>query len=376
MDAGSVVRPAEAMRTPNRRPYQPSWVDRLHAWVSRLPVAPWAFYFGLWLLFVLLESITKWLDGFDFGLRWIYFLYCFYGFYFLAAVHYLDAWARTAFDTFRPTLEVGEAESALLFYQLTTMPARTVWLLSGAALAGTIVLIRPLIVPLWEGIGFVHHSRAAMLVDLGIFALNALIVILFIYHTLRQMRWTRRIHQMAAGVDPFQPGPLYALSGLTARTAAILLLVAGIFLLVGFIIVQQGGLDGIAPSDPNALRMTWLFTLVSTVVWSLLGAAAFFLPLQGLHQRLGREKERLQAEANSRLQAQIQELHRRLDAHVLEDADAINKQLASLALERDILAKLPTWPWQPGLFNLILSAVLLPTLLWFLLGWLGRWMGF
>jgi hypothetical protein len=112
------------------------------------------------------------------------------------------------------------------------------------------------------------------------------------------------------------------------------------------------------------------------VSFSLLAAAVFFLPLLGLHQVLMREKERWQAEANARLQAHIQELHRRIDASQLEDADAINKHMASLALERDILAKLPTWPWQPGTLNLILSAVLLPIVLWFLQQILERWAGF
>jgi hypothetical protein len=112
------------------------------------------------------------------------------------------------------------------------------------------------------------------------------------------------------------------------------------------------------------------------VLFSLLAVAVFLLPLLGLHQLLLREKERLQAEASSRLQAHIQELHQRIDARQLEDADAINKHMASLALERDILAKLPTWPWQPGTLNLILSAVFLPIVLWFLQQVLERWAGF
>ena len=147
-------------------------------------------------------------------------------------------------------------------------------------------------------------------------------------------------------------------------------------LLVGYTIQQQAGNHGQLTSDLYVLRISTLFTFLSTVLFSLLAVAVFLLPLLGLHQLLVREKERLQAEANSRLQAHIQQLHRRIDACQLEDADAVNKHMSSLALEMEILAKLPTWPWQPGTLNLILTAVFLPIILWLLQQLLERWAGF
>jgi hypothetical protein len=65
----------------------------------------------------------------------------------------------------------------------------------------------------------------------------------------------------------------------------------------------------------------------------------------------------------------------RIDNRQLQDADAINHHMSSLSLERDILSKLPTWPWQPGTLNLILSAVLLPIILWIAQQFLERWTG-
>jgi hypothetical protein len=353
------------------QPYAPSWIDRINEWVDHLAIPPLMFYLCLWLLLLIFTQSSTLLDGLrpSERLRWIYVSYSLYGAYFLTAIHYLDTWAKTALNTFRSTLNVDEAEQELLFYQLTTMPARTVWLLTAATLAGLVILTRPLILRLWEAMGLFHHSIASTLVDLAVFYFNALIVVIFIYHTLRQLRWVSRIHKTATNINLFHLRPLYSLSGLTARTA-------GILLLVGYIVQQQARTHGDLTSDPYSLRISWLFTLISIVLFSLLAAAVFFLPLLGLHQLLLREKERLQAEANSRLQAHIQELHQRIDASRLEDADAINKHMSSLALERDILGKLPTWPWQPGTLNLILSAVFLPILLWFLQQALGRWAGF
>lgn len=368
----SIVRqPLPAMRRTNR-PYPPSWIDRLNDWVNSLPVPPWVFYLCLWLfLLIIAESGNRWLDGIHPSekLPWIYVPFSLYGAYFLAAIHYLDTWAKTAWNAFRSTLNLNEAEQALLFYQLTTMPARTIRLLTAATLASMVILTRPLITPLLKAMGLFHQSHAATLIDLGLFYFNALIIVIFIYHTLRQLNWVSRIHKTATSINLFHLRPLYSLSGLTARTA-------GILLLVGYIVEQQSGAHGELTSDLYALRISGLFTLISIVFFSVLAVAVFFWPLLGLHQLLLREKEGLQAAANSRLQAHIQELHRRIDACQLEDADAINKHMASLALERDILAKLPTWPWQPGTLNVILTAVFLPIVLWFLQQLLERWVGF
>jgi hypothetical protein len=350
--------------------YQPSWIDRLTTWIDRLPAPAWLLYLCLWFLLTLIESGSKWLDGIEpyFKIRTIYIFYTFYGVYFLAAIHYLDGCAKAAFDNFRPALAVDKEGLSNLSHRLITMPARTVWLISAAWLVTTILLYQPLIVPLWKAMGFIHHSTAFLLVDLGIYSFNALMVMIFVYHTLRQLRWISTIHKTATRINLFQLRPLYALSGLTARTAWILIL-------VGTIIAQQAGSHGEITSDRSALVMSEHFTLISILVYSLLAVGVFLLPLIGLHQLLLHEKERLLAEADSRLQAHIQDLHLRIDNRQLQDADAINHHMSSLSLERDILSKLPTWPWQPGTLNLILSAVLLPIILWIAQQFLERWTG-
>lgn len=41
-------------------------------------------------------------------------------------------------------------------------------------------------------------------------------------------------------------------------------------------------------------------------------------------------------------------------------ADGLNRTLASLLVQRDILAKLPTWPWSTATLRGFGSAILLP----------------
>jgi hypothetical protein len=40
--------------------------------------------------------------------------------------------------------------------------------------------------------------------------------------------------------------------------------------------------------------------------------------------------------------------------------------------QRDVLAKLPTWPWSTGTFRAVLSAILLPLFLFLLQALLAR----
>jgi hypothetical protein len=46
--------------------------------------------------------------------------------------------------------------------------------------------------------------------------------------------------------------------------------------------------------------------------------------------------------------------------------------MASLLSEREVVAKLSTWPWSSGTFRGIASAVALPILLWFVIRVLER----
>lgn len=84
------------------------------------------------------------------------------------------------------------------------------------------------------------------------------------------------------------------------------------------------------------------------------------------------EKERLEAEVGRRLAATMDDVHTAVDERRRDEADALNKTLATLVAERDLVAKLPTWPWAPGTFWAFASAILLPIRLWFATRFLER----
>jgi hypothetical protein len=96
-----------------------------------------------------------------------------------------------------------------------------------------------------------------------------------IYHTVRQLALVRRIYDEQTRINLYNLGPLYALSGLTARTA----IGAGV---IGYGAVLTGA------QNINATVGVAFGALTSLVV-----LACFFLPLLGIHRRLAEEKVKL-----------------------------------------------------------------------------------
>ena len=179
-----------------------------------------------------------------------------------------------------------------------------------------------------------------------------------IVHTLRQLQMVSRIYRENVRVDLFNLDPLYAFSGLTARTTILLLA------LPYFWFTTSGpGLSNIGVSIGVAL----LFAAIAVVM--------FVLPLWGVHQRLAQEKSQVIAENRRRTNALVQDSHRSIDAGDLSNAAKVRDALTVLDIHYKAIAPIPTWPWSPETFRLIVSAILLPTVLFLLQYVLRRFLG-
>jgi hypothetical protein len=110
------------------------------------------------------------------------------------------------------------------------------------------------------------------------------------------------------------------------------------------------------------------------IVPPLVAIVAFVAPLTGAHARLEAQKERLQDATEQRIRSLLDDLHRDVDTRDLARADAYNKSLATLLMERDILAKLPTWPWSTATLRGFFSTILLPLTLFVLQQVLSRFL--
>jgi hypothetical protein len=192
--------------------------------------------------------------------------------------------------------------------------------------------------------------------------------LLLVYQVVRQLHIVSGLNEEATSIDLFQPDAVHAMSRLTARSAI------GIVLLALLMSLPVG-----------VSEQTWMVTLaVFTAPMLLLALAAFIVPLRGLHRRLEKEKVRLLSAITARMRAASDGLHALVDREAANDddidasraaqirIDALNKALSSLLQEREVVARLSTWPWDATTFRAVISAVMLPVALFLLTRLLER----
>jgi hypothetical protein len=336
-----------ATAPPAERPYAPSWLNRLITAIDSLPGPTWAAYAVLGLVSVAFSNAQGWVTGL-LPVGAVDPVLTYWGVFLVALiwiVAYLDRVAGSAFDAFRPALDMPEAQLASRRYQLVVLPSVPAWLVTIAAFVITPLyyIADPVVAAV------VGYTPAQLVLRAASEGFSSAVLLLIILQLGRQLRMVDSIVASAEHIDLFQPGPVYAFSRLTARAAIALIVLIGTSTVVA------------APTDLGAASLLlWGPWIVGI---PLFGIAAFVLPLRGMHERLVVEKERLQGETESRLKRLLAEINRDVDAGDLSRADALNKALATVLQERDVIAHLPTWPWSTSTLRAIGTAVALPLLL-------------
>lgn len=319
--------------------YPPGWTDRLVRWINRLPVPAYLLYPALLGALFLLVNAARWLEGSApvGSLDGPFAFAAFYPIWGLASLHYLDLTAGRAFDYFEPALGKSSAEARRLCYQLTTVPERESGLVAVGGFLFTFVIWgaangwRPLFG------GGLYFWTVLVVTAAGFVMTGALI-----HHTFRQLRLVSKIHDLAENIDLYHYGPLYAFSGLSARTGIVFIL----------------SLTVDAAVNPETFNNAPLFAMNAFIL--VLSVACFVLPLRGMHHRIIVEKRRLQWDVDQRIAAIVKHLYGKVDDLDLHDADSVNKTISSLVATRDLIAKIPTWPWRPETITGFSTALTLP----------------
>jgi len=336
--------------------YPPSFVDRLMGFVQRLPIPYPLTYFLLFLFDSALVHVFAWVDGwlpaYQFSRFALMFPMWLWGP--LAIMTYLNSVSLEALANFRPLIDIPDDTMRRLQYEFTTMPARAVLL---SSVLWTIVYVVFTVLALdsmYAAYGFGRLAEAANVVRgwISFFIGSALY-----YHTIRQLRLVNRTVRMVKQFDLFQLEPVYAFSALTSRTAVSWVILISLTLLTAPIQA--------APVPTFALLVAQL----------VLAIAAFVLPLRIVNSRLVAEKRRLLAELDQRVKGTLASLHRCFDDNTLAEVGQLNSAIAGLNAERDILIKIPTWPWRAGMLTGFLSIVVLPIMLFVLQLVFARWFG-
>jgi hypothetical protein len=333
-------------------PYPPSWVDRLADWVDGLPGWAWVYYAASVLVLAALSGLAQWLAHPDtFDPRALAF--ALYPAYMVGLTHYLDRQATLALEAFRPALKIGEADYARLRYELTTVPASGAWIASALGIPATYLFV---VAP--QAADFPLRAMPEQVLAVLMTLFTAATFLVLILHTIRQLRKVSELHAAAAHLNLLQPRPTYAFSRLTSRSAIGVLA----FLYFDFLINP--------PAPGTALPYLVLLVAALTVE-----AGAFVLPLLGMHQRLAREKARLESEVNEAIEIAYRELREQVHAKTLSHVDELDKALSGLFRMREAAAKLSTWPWQPETLRGMLAAVGLPIVIWLIQFGLQRILG-
>ena len=334
--------------------YSASWIDRLMAAVQRLPAPYWLTYLILGLAETLFIQCAVWLGAPEtrFVVQPESAVFPLWTWGVMALMTVLNHEAIIGLHRFHPLLDADEGSIAALEYEITTMPARTVLLSTPiwVVLFALIAITSPIIS---------HHRSSPLLYS--VILLTGLVAFLIgtgIYiHTVHQLRVVSRLYAGMKKINMFHLAPVYAFAGLTAQTA------------IGFVILIALT-QLLYPYSAGELNVLVLY--VSQV---LLALAVFILPLRHAHQRLVSGKQRLQADAAQRMEKALHHLHEAVDEQNIGALDGLNKIVAAITNERDILAKIPTWPWPPGTLRAVTTVLLVPIALFLIQAILRRWFG-
>jgi hypothetical protein len=340
--------------------------------VDRLPGPAWAFYLIAAAAVVLAETAVQWREGaypagtFNPLTVWVVGNFA----YLLGLMHFLDKSAASAIESFRPLLTSTKSGAipslhdqsafATLSHQITTLPARPTLMvtLAGAAFAVFVSVLQTAAgvvpAPLAGTAGTTLSTVSVMVVFIPTNAMSFLLA----YHTMHQLVRISRIYTHHARINIYQLQPLYALS------------LPGAFTAIGIILFSYAW----AATTASASVPAGVLEIGLMVVFAAIAGATFALPLLGAHRRLVAEKNRLLAEASSRFEAAIQDLHRQLDGRGRRPTNDPNKALAGIEIEQNALRRIPTWPWQPGAVRALVAALLLPVAVWAIQLLLGRFL--
>jgi hypothetical protein len=326
------------------QPYRRSWLDWLVEWMEALPGPTWLAYGALTVAMVVLSNSQNWISGIlpfpqatwqqSFWAVMTVFALWFWG--------HVNRVAGSALDAFQPALSAGRADLARVRLELTALPAWQGWVLLALGIPLTFAYYAADPVS-----SQVVGLSAPALVVRGLFeGLFTAFTMALVLQSLRQLRTVRRLHALADRIDLFQPAPLHAFSQVSAR--------AGIYLVV---FMGLGYLANPADLSKGSTLALWAPFIVG---FPLAGIAVFLLPLLNMHDRLVDAKAELSSACTERLKAILAEINLDVDARDLTRADGLQKTLANVTAQRDIIAKLSTWPWSAGTLRALVTAILLP----------------
>jgi hypothetical protein len=331
-------------KTPNEA-FKRSWIDRFYDWVERLPIPFWLFYALVYLTVLLLQHLLAWTDGtLDTGTVSPSFLLHDTWLILLTALgHTVRRNKQDAIERFRPVLKMKEADFQNLNDRFIYLPERVgLWVL----------LLLP--TSLWdlpqmqEYLGPVFFGPITKWFTTALLIISTPFNFLFFYSVFGGLIWINRLYAKIQTINLFVLTPLYAFSVFTSRLGIL-------FILAGFLSSLQG-------DDPSGVTSSYANFYMG--LYLLMGVLSFILPLRGIHLRLVDKKDQSLAEIGQRLDDAFRRLLKEEASGKLEQVGGIRQLIDAIIREREYIAAVPTWPWNPGTLRTFVTALAVPMTVW------------
>ncbi len=188
------------------------------------------------------------------------------------------------------------------------------------------------------------------------FGLTLAFSALLTYRILRQIKMMRSLLANTEA-DIFNPQPVYALSSYGAAIALAILLAYTI------------------PSLPLANFFVTPGAIINLYVIAIMLLVVFFIPLSQINTRMRSNKESLLAEIGNDLQQVQVGIHKAVSKKQFAEVDKMRGTLSALREERELIQKMPTWPWQPETLRNLLTPFLIPVIVFLITRYLGAALG-
>ncbi|MGB7874805.1 MAG: hypothetical protein WBL25_10510 [Anaerolineales bacterium] len=326
--------------------YKHSWVNRLTNFVAGLKIPSAVFYLVIWAIFFITLTILRWKEGvYSTGtLNPSDLVMSATGIFFIALIQYLDQWAIKKMQVFRDAMLTTDQEFNGLVYQLSTLPVRSTIIACFISLGfgASTFLFSPNSYA-FLNLNFSSLSGGLQLIN---FLFSWFVFGALSYHAYRQLNLGSQATAEYIQINLFNLDPIYAFAGLTLRTA------------LGWLIIAYAW----ALTTPDLLGN--IIIDVTILFMQVVAVLTFVLPLLSAHGRIVEKKYELLHNIGRRLDLIINEMSKSKGTQ--DDLSKLRDNFSTLTMTNDWLQKLPTWPWRPGTVNSLVSAILIPNVIWFL----------
>jgi hypothetical protein len=332
-------------------PYKPSLIHAVYRWIDRLPGPYWLFSIVFLVMTGLLNLIVAWKENvIAFGeINWSYAFTGFFFAYYFFANDFLYRVANNSVLEFLTILDTPENRRRQILFEFTHIPARasTIFFILGAIIG---LILGIYLLPTASELNYAFPE-----LEIPMYSLSMGMVFITLYGVIRALGLINQLFDEKIKIDIFDQTSIYAIS----RYSAWLIIVVAISSSLQFVLI------------PSFTEITATVLLITIIPW-ILALLIFWLPLRGVNLKLVSEKRRLLRDVNLRVKTNFDLLHSKMDNHEYQNIADVREMIAGLQVEREYIKSISTWPWQTSTFTGLLTAVVLPVLVSFLIDVIGK----